>query len=182
MEGKIFKYHGRYYYVQCFQFRQGSPDEDLGAIVFDVTGLPDTSKIKEVGRILAPNSAIASGPAGHCAGTAGCSLPGGFHNVFPYRHSDGLGVLSLMVRVGLRCHVARQGYGRAIEHRDPPERFARHPARPPALSRRARAPPVWCQDARPRTRPAASDGDLWIASAAWRICGQSVGVPGPPTA
>ena len=25
MEGKTFKYHGRYYYVQCFQFNQGSP-------------------------------------------------------------------------------------------------------------------------------------------------------------
>ena len=28
----------------CFQFRQSTPDGDLGAIIFDVTGLPDTSK------------------------------------------------------------------------------------------------------------------------------------------
>src|SRR3984957_1342375 len=89
MEGKTFKYRGRYYYVQAFQFNQGSPDADLGAIVFDVTGLPDTTKIREVGRILAPNSAVSGGNAGQCAGHAGCSLPGGFHNVFPYRHSDG---------------------------------------------------------------------------------------------
>jgi len=105
MEGKIFKYHGRYYYVQCFQFSQGSPDADLGAIVFDVTGLPDTAKIKEVGRIMAPNSAVASGPAGHCAGTAGCSLPGGFHNVFPYRHSDGRTLLFATTLTGTYASI-----------------------------------------------------------------------------
>ncbi len=87
MEGKTFRYAGRYYYVQSFQFSQGSPDADLGAIVFDVTGLPDVSTIKEVGRILAPNSA---GTGARCGGGAtSCSIPGGFHNVFPYRHSDG---------------------------------------------------------------------------------------------
>ena len=75
--------------MQCFQFNQGSPDADLGAIVFNVTGLPDITKIKEVGRIRAPNSAISSGTAARCSGTPGCSIPGGFHNVFPYRHSDG---------------------------------------------------------------------------------------------
>ena len=105
MEGKIFKYHGRYYYVQCFQFSQGSPDADLGAIVFDVTGLPDTSKIKEVGRITAPNSASSNGPAGHCAGTAGCSLPGGFHNVFPYRHSDGRTLLFATTLTGTYASI-----------------------------------------------------------------------------
>jgi hypothetical protein len=89
MEGKTFKYHGRYYYVQCFQFSQGSPDADLGAIVFDVTGLPDPSTVKEVGRIVAPNSALHLGSRAQCGGHQGCSLPGGFHNVFPYRHSDG---------------------------------------------------------------------------------------------
>src|SRR6185436_11350740 len=29
------KTHGRYYYVSSFQFSQGGPDADLGAIVFD---------------------------------------------------------------------------------------------------------------------------------------------------
>ncbi len=71
LRGRYFKTHGRYYYVQCFQFSQGSPDADLGAIVFDVTGLPDTSKVKEVARIRMPDA------------------PGGFHNIYTYKHSDG---------------------------------------------------------------------------------------------
>jgi len=61
----------RYYYVQTFQFNQGTPDAELGAVVADVTGLPDTSKIKIVARIRDPEH------------------PGGFHNSFIYRHSDG---------------------------------------------------------------------------------------------
>ncbi len=71
MDGKYFKMNGRYYYVQSLQFAQGTPDADLGAVVADVTGLPDTSKIKIVARIRAPD------------------YPGGFHNTFVYRHSDG---------------------------------------------------------------------------------------------
>ena len=51
LRGRYFKTHGRYYYVQAFQFAQGTPDADLGAIVFDVTGLPDSAKVKEVARI-----------------------------------------------------------------------------------------------------------------------------------
>ncbi len=70
-DGKYFKLNGRYYYVQTFQFNQGTPDADLGAIVVDVTGLPDTSKIKIVQRIREPDH------------------PGGFHNSYIYRHSDG---------------------------------------------------------------------------------------------
>jgi hypothetical protein len=50
---------------------QGSPDQDLGAVVFDVTGLPDPSKVKEVARLRYP------------------AAPGGFHNIFAYKHSDG---------------------------------------------------------------------------------------------
>jgi hypothetical protein len=71
LRGKYFKLHGKYYLAVCFQFSQGSPDADLGAIIFDVTGLPDTSKIKVVARIRAPET------------------PGGFHNLFAYKHSDG---------------------------------------------------------------------------------------------
>ena len=70
-DGKYFKINGRYYYEQTFQFTQGSPDDDLGAIVVDVTGLPDTNKIKVVARIREPK------------------YPGGFHNSYVYRHSDG---------------------------------------------------------------------------------------------
>jgi hypothetical protein len=71
MDGKYFKINNRYYYAQSFQFMQGSPDADLGAVIFDVTGLPDPSKVKVVAR-------IRYGKA-----------PGGFHNTFAYKHSDG---------------------------------------------------------------------------------------------
>ncbi len=71
MDPKYFQIGNRYYFAQTFQFMQGSPDTDLGAIIFDVTGLPDASKVKEVARIRYPAS------------------PGGFHNSFAYKHSDG---------------------------------------------------------------------------------------------
>jgi hypothetical protein len=71
MDGKYFKIKGRYYYAQSFQFFQGGPDTDLGAVILDVTGLPDTSTIKVVARLRYPQS------------------PGGFHNSFAYKHSDG---------------------------------------------------------------------------------------------
>ena len=86
MDGKYFKLNGRYYYVQGFQFRQGGPDADLGAIVFDVTGLPDVSTVREVGRIRAPDT------------------PGGFHNVFAYKHSDGR-VLLFTTVVGPHANI-----------------------------------------------------------------------------
>ena len=71
MQNKYFKLQNRYYDVQSFQFGQTGPDADLGAIVFDVTGLPDTSRIREVGRLRTPDT------------------PNGFHNIFTYKHSDG---------------------------------------------------------------------------------------------
>ena len=71
MDGKYFKIDNRYYYAQSLQFQQGTPDADLGAVILDVTGLPDASKVKEVARIRYPAS------------------PGGFHNTFAYKHSDG---------------------------------------------------------------------------------------------
>ena len=71
MDGKYFKIDGRYYYAQSLQFQQGTPDEDLGAVIFDVTGLPDPKSVKEVARIRYPKS------------------PGGFHNTFAYKHSTG---------------------------------------------------------------------------------------------
>ena len=57
MDGKYFKIGDKYYYVQSCQFMQGSPDADLGAVVFDVTGLPDSSKVKVVARIRYPEGA-----------------------------------------------------------------------------------------------------------------------------
>ncbi len=71
MDVKHFKVDGRYYVVQSLQFGQGGPDSDLGAVVLDVNGLPDPSTVREVGRIREP------------------LLPGGFHNIFIYKHSDG---------------------------------------------------------------------------------------------
>ncbi len=91
LEGKYFKTRGRYYYVECLQFLPSGPDADLGAVVFDVTGLPDTSSVHEVGRIYAPNSAreAAGDPTTAQRRGSAAATPGGFHNVFPYKHSDG---------------------------------------------------------------------------------------------
>jgi hypothetical protein len=82
MDGKYFKIGDRYYYVQSFQFQQGSPDADLGAVVFDVTGLPDASRVKVVARITYP------------------AAPSGFHNIFAYKHSDGRALLFTTVNEG----------------------------------------------------------------------------------
>jgi len=70
MDNKYFKLKGRYYDAQSLQFGNG-PDGDVGAVVLDVTGLPDTSKVKQVGMIKMPEQS------------------GGFHNFFMYKHSDG---------------------------------------------------------------------------------------------
>ena len=55
MDVKHFKWKDRYYVVQSLQFRQGGPDPDLGAVVLDVTGLPDPATVKEVARIREPD-------------------------------------------------------------------------------------------------------------------------------
>ena len=41
---QVFQDQWKYYYAQSYQFMQGSPDADLGAVIFDVTGLPDTRR------------------------------------------------------------------------------------------------------------------------------------------
>ena len=69
------KTKGRYYYANSFQFNADGPDGDLGMIVFDVTGLPDTTKIKEVARVREPRA------------------PGGFHEIFAYKHSSGASLI-----------------------------------------------------------------------------------------
>lgn len=71
MDPKYFKHKGRYYVVQSLQFFQGGPNTDAGAVVVDVTGLPDTRKVETVGYVRNPDN------------------PGGFHNIFMYKHSDG---------------------------------------------------------------------------------------------
>lgn len=71
MDVKHFRWEGRHYVVQSLQFKQGGPNADLGAVVLDVTGLPDVSTINEVARIREEDH------------------KGGFHNIFIYRHSNG---------------------------------------------------------------------------------------------
>jgi len=55
-------------------FDAGSPDADLAAIIFDVSGLPDSSRVHEVARIRS-------------------SAPGGVRDLFAYKHSDGRALL-----------------------------------------------------------------------------------------
>src|SRR6185436_20605092 len=71
MASAYVKKRGRYYLAQSFQFNQSGPDADLGAILFDVTGLPDTGTIRHVAAIELPEAA------------------GGFHEIFAYKHSSG---------------------------------------------------------------------------------------------
>lgn len=94
MDVKHFKWKGRYYVVQSLQFRQGGPDADMGAVVLDVTGLPDASTVKEVARIREPDH------------------PGGFHNIFIYVHSNGA-VLLFTTLSGPYSHV--YDLGRVVE-------------------------------------------------------------------
>ncbi|MEC9015230.1 MAG: hypothetical protein VYD37_01985 [Gemmatimonadota bacterium] len=71
MDVKHFKWNDRYYLVQSLQFGAGGPNSDLGAVILDVTGLPDPSTVREAARIREPD------------------MPGGFHNIFIYKHSNG---------------------------------------------------------------------------------------------
>lgn len=80
MDVKYFKWDGRYYLVQSLQFGQGGPNADLGAVVLDVTDLPES--YTEVARIREPDT------------------PGGFHNIFIYKHSNGRPLLFTTVRAG----------------------------------------------------------------------------------
>lgn len=70
MDVKHFKWGDRYFVVQSVQFSQGGPDSDMGAVVLEVTGLPDVTTVREIARIREPD------------------LPGGFHNIFIYKHSN----------------------------------------------------------------------------------------------
>ena len=88
---KYFKWNDRYYVVLSIQFRQGGPDADLGAIIFDVTGLPDVSTFKEVARIQGPQEL------------------GGFHNIYVYKHSNGRPLL-FSTTSSPTAHVYDLGY------------------------------------------------------------------------
>ena len=88
---KIFEHGGRNYVVHSVQFRQGGPDADLGAVIFDATDLPDVSTFREVARIQGPVEI------------------GGFHNIFVYRHSNGRPLLFSTV-AGPFANVYDLGY------------------------------------------------------------------------
>ncbi len=75
MDGRYFSHRGRNYYVQSLQLQPGTPNEDVGAIIFDVTDLPDPAGVREVARIRQTDPV------------------GGFHNIFVYRHSSGTPLL-----------------------------------------------------------------------------------------
>ena len=94
MDVKHFKIGDRYYVVQSLQFGQGGPNTDMGAVVLDVTGLPDPATVREVARIREPD------------------LPGGFHNIFVYKHSDAR-VLLFSTVSGPFAHV--YDLGRVVE-------------------------------------------------------------------
>lgn len=94
MDVKHFKWNDRYYVAQSLQFGQGGPDSDVGAVILDVTALPDATGVSEVGRIR---------DADH---------PGGFHNIFIYKHSDGRVLLFTTVS-GPYAHV--YDLGRFVE-------------------------------------------------------------------
>ncbi len=86
---KIFKHGGRDYVILSFQFQQGGPDFDLGAIIFDVTDLPES--FTEVARIQGPGEL------------------GGFHNIYAYKHSNGRPLL-LSTVAGPYANVYDLGY------------------------------------------------------------------------
>ncbi len=94
MDVKHFKWRDRYYVVQSLQFGQGGPNADVGAVVLEVTGLPDADAVREVGRIREPEHL------------------GGFHNMFVYKHSDGRVLLFTTVS-GPYAHV--YDLGRFVE-------------------------------------------------------------------
>ena len=93
MDNKYFKLNGRYYDVQSFQWMQGGPNADLGAVVFDVTGLPDASQVREVGRIRERTTG------------EGFMGIGGFHNICAYKHSDGRVLLFTTVWAKPHAHI-----------------------------------------------------------------------------
>jgi hypothetical protein len=61
-------------------FDAGSADRDLAVVLFDVSALPDTSRVREVARLRLPDA------------------PGGVRDLFVYKHSDGRALLFVAER------------------------------------------------------------------------------------
>ena len=111
MDVKYFKWNDSYYLVQSVQFNQGGPNSAMGAVVFDVTGLPDPTTVKEVARIQAPRQ------------------PNGFHNIFIYTHTSGR-VLLFATTEGSAVNV--YDLGNVVEDRPNDALIATVPAGPGA--------------------------------------------------
>lgn len=109
MDVKYFKWNDSYYLVQSVQFNQGGPNSAMGAVVFDVTGLPDPATVKEVARIQAPRQ------------------PNGFHNIFIYTHTSGR-VLLFATTEGSAVNV--YDLGNVVEDRPNDALIATVPAGP----------------------------------------------------
>jgi hypothetical protein len=75
LDGRYAKVKGRYLYIQSYEFQTSGPDGPLGASVFDVTSLPDSTKVRETARIYTPE------------------YPRGFHSIYAYKHSNGSSLL-----------------------------------------------------------------------------------------
>jgi hypothetical protein len=83
--GRYFKLKDRYYYAKTVQFNVGSPDDSLGLLVFDVTGLPNPATVKQVAQI----------------GSIGARVV----HVFPYKHSDGRLLLLTTPTIGAFAQI-----------------------------------------------------------------------------
>jgi hypothetical protein len=83
--GRYFKLDGRYYFAKQISYTKGSPHDSLGLIVFDVTGLPNASTVKEVAHI---------GPIG--------ARP---VHVYAYKHSDGRVLLITTPTIGTFAQI-----------------------------------------------------------------------------
>jgi hypothetical protein len=94
------------YLVLGTSFDSGSVDADLAAVIFDVSALPDTSRVREVAQIRLPE------------------YPGGVRDLFAYKHSDGRALLFLATRAPF-AHV--YDLDALVAGRGPGARVARVP-------------------------------------------------------
>jgi hypothetical protein len=80
VRARYFRSGGGTYLALGTSFDSGSTDADLAAVIFDVSGLPDTSRVREVARLRLPEA------------------PGGVRDLFAYKHADGRALLFVAAR------------------------------------------------------------------------------------
>ena len=134
MDGKYFKIDGRYYYVQSLQFQQGTP-----------------GRRPRRRRLRCDRSARREQGQGGGADPLSRRRPGGFHNIFAYKHSDGR---VAAVRHDQRQQGAGLRSGQGGERRRPGHLADRRGAEPDAVpaDRRRRLPRL-LRRLRPRHAP-----------------------------